>query len=65
MKGISVLALRDQILPPTINRKLPTLIAIWITSRITRASVGRVRAFKIPWLRRYQRRADIQALVSK
>ena len=34
--GITVLAIRDQIAPPTINLDIPIRSAIWITSRITR-----------------------------
>jgi 3-oxoacyl-[acyl-carrier-protein] synthase II len=53
--GISVLALRDQILPPTINYEIPTRLAISITFPITRARRKSLRALEFFRFRRHQR----------
>ncbi len=60
--GISVLALRDQILPPTINQETPDPRCDLDYVPNMRAKHGGIRALEFVWFRRHQRRADIQAL---
>ena len=65
--GISVLALRDQILPPTINLETPDPeCGIWIP-RAKRGpqSLRRIRALEFRRLRRHKRRPDFQTLESE
>ena len=61
--GISVLALRDQVLPPTINQETPDpeCDLDYVPNHMRKAA-RRVRAFEFLRLRRHQRRAAVQAL---
>jgi hypothetical protein len=62
--GIPVLALRDQILPPTINlENQESKPPRWTLFPMPRAKpVSTMRSPQFVWLRRHHRRADLQAL---
>ena len=61
--GISVLALRDQILPPTINQETPDPACDldYVPNHARKAEVD-LRAFEFVRLRRHERLVDLQAL---
>jgi len=60
--GISALALRDQILPPTINQFNPIPNVIWTTCRIKREKRALITHFRIRSDLVERTRIDFQAL---
>ncbi|MEZ5162889.1 MAG: beta-ketoacyl-ACP synthase II [Fimbriimonadaceae bacterium] len=57
---ICILAMRDSIMPPTINYETPILSVIWITSRMKLARRIWNMAHELVWVWRSQRNVDLQ-----